>query len=261
MEELEKWALQFDRCPWRLRKKLANHRIMYARKQILPNKSCSHIFFRCHNRQHFLEKKEVKEFLIHLWAKYKRKYHIKIYDFIIMDNHCHLLVRAENTADLGHFMRNVNSQLARLINKVYSRDSQAIRERYKSPVVTSNRYFIGLMQYIWMNRYKVNGLDPKVDRYCSASWRLYPHIAAGFATKRCDVHLLSKLLDDYPDHLFSGNSIQNLKRVIRDLLTYAMANLRDFESKIFENSHTIGDRYAVAYRGEYLSSFARLRAP
>ena len=37
-------------------------------------------------------------------------------------------------------MRTVNSQLARFINKFFDRDSQAIRERFKSPEITSDDY-------------------------------------------------------------------------------------------------------------------------
>ena len=85
----------------------------------------------------FFKDEAVKTFLLFLWAKYKNQYGVKIFDFIIMDNHAHLLIKAESVEGLGHFMRNVNSQLARFINKVYNRDSQAIRERYKSPVITT----------------------------------------------------------------------------------------------------------------------------
>ncbi len=64
---------------------------MYARRYIIMNKSFSHVFFRYHNRQFFFDKAVVKNFLLQLWAKYKKKYGVKIIDFIIMDNHAHLL--------------------------------------------------------------------------------------------------------------------------------------------------------------------------
>ena len=147
---------------------------MYPRRMILHANSFSHVFFRCHNRQMFLKNDEMKQFLLLLWAKYCKRYHIKLYDFIILDNHAHFLVQARSAEDLGNFMRTVNSQLATMINKVFDRDSQAIKERYKSPLITNNSYLIKVMQYIWLNRYKVNKSRPDKDPYCSASWRLDP---------------------------------------------------------------------------------------
>ncbi|MBP6218389.1 MAG: transposase [Oligoflexales bacterium] len=106
-----------------------------------------------------------------LWAKYKNRYSIKIFDFIIMDNHIHMLVQTTRAEHLGHFMRTVNSQLARHINKFFDRDSQAIREIYKSPMITNVRYVQNVQQYIWLNRYKVNKTRPDQDPFCSVSWR------------------------------------------------------------------------------------------
>ena len=128
-------------------------------------------------------------------------------------------------------------------------------------MVTSDRYFIGLMQYIWMNRYKVTGQKPNFDRYCSACWRLFPHVIKSFITKKSSGSILSKFLDDYPEHLFAKNKTKLLRRSITNLVNQAIENLAPLDQGIFENSHTIGDKITVAYRGEYLSAFARERVP
>ena len=150
---------------------------MYPRRQILPNNSYSHVFFRCHNRNFFLKERHVKDYLLALWAKYKSRYSVQIFEFIIMDNHAHLLVKAKSTENLSHFMRTVNSLLARYINKTFGRDSQAIRERFKSPLICSSHYARNVMQYIWLNRRKIaSSSNPLKDPYCSASWRVQPGI-------------------------------------------------------------------------------------
>ena len=46
-----------------------------------------------------------------------------------MNNHIHLLVESPNTEALGNFMC------------TFKKDSQAIRERYKSPLLTDAKYF------------------------------------------------------------------------------------------------------------------------
>ena len=231
---------------------------MYARRNILQNRSYSHVFFRCHNRQHFLKNTAVKNFLIQLWAKYKDKYGVQILEFIIMDNHAHLLVYVESVEYLGHFMRTVNSQLARFINKMEQRDSQAIRERYKSPLITNERYLLQTMQYIWLNRFKVDGKSPAMDPYCSVTWRLglpvIPHISQDKEVQE----LLAKLLDHYSDLSIQKSGF---RKFVRDLLNEALSKAHVLLDSLFENAHTIGDEFDVKVRGEILSAFARDYVP
>ena len=89
---------------------------MIPRSQIIENETYAHVIFRCHNRDFLLKPKEIKTALLNLWAKYKDKYEIKILDFIIMDNHAHLIVFVPDADHLANFMRTVNSQLARIVN-------------------------------------------------------------------------------------------------------------------------------------------------
>lgn len=230
---------------------------MYARKQILPNNSYSHVFFRCHNRQFLLKDDHVKDYLLLQWSKYKKRYQIEIYEFIIMDNHAHLLVRAKSTEALGHFMRTVNSLLARYINRSLARDSQAIRERYKSPLVTSMRYCHKLMQYIWLNRHKTNPQhNPMRDRYCSASWRTNPAILNSFQMKNEDIEIIRSLLD-MDEHIYP----EKIGRFVRDLLNAALGNASSGIFKDMIHGHTIGDTNAVSFRSELLNSFRRQKNP
>jgi len=227
---------------------------MYARRNILRNKSYSHVFFRCHNREFFLKNEQVRDYLLFLWAKYKQKYKVNLYEFNIMDNHAHMLVYVENVEYLGHFMRTVNSQLARYINLLENRDSQAIRERYKSPLITSERYMLQTMQYIWLNRYMVDHQNPDSDPYCSVAWRLGLPVIQHITKDEEKQKLLASLLDQYPE--FDSDE-KSFRRFVRDLLNAALSKAETFLDSVFENIHTIGDEIDVIFRGELLSAFHR----
>ena len=231
---------------------------MNARRYILKNHSYAHVFFRCHNKQFFLANEQVKNHLIFLWSKYKKRYKVKIYEFIIMDNHAHLLVCAESVEYLGHFMRTVNSQLARFINKLEKRDSQAIRERYKSPLITNESYLKKTMQYIWLNRFQVNKKNPSTDPYCSVSWRLDASVQKLVCYDEKSEALIANLLDPYPQFLMKPSLF---RRFIRDLLNNGLSLAAQFLDAVFENSHTIGDETEVIFRGELLSAFQREYVP
>ncbi|MBP6217629.1 MAG: transposase [Oligoflexales bacterium] len=233
---------------------------MYPRRLIISNNSYAHVISRCHNKEMLLAPHKIKVHLLLLWAKYKSRYGIKIFDFIIMDNHFHMLVQAKSSEHLGHFMRTVNSQLARHINSFFSRDSQAIRERYKSPMITNARYVQNVQQYIWLNRYKVNKTHPDQDPFCSASWRLaLTKVLTHFELSEKKVSVLSGLLNPYKQ-IPGCESIQE-KRYVRDFLNAALSKLLELTREIFENSHTIGDRADIIFRREFLSAFRKTYIP
>ena len=229
---------------------------MYPRRQILHNRSLTHVFFRCHNRQFLLKPDKIKNHLINLWARYKKKYDVRIFDFIIMDNHAHMLLRCESPELLGDFMRTVNSQLARFINEYFERDSQAIRERYKSPLISCERYALKVMDYIWLNRFHVNKQKPDVDPYCSASWRINKQVIEKF-TEGDDKKkaLLQRLLDPYTAMGIKPRA--NIAKWVRDKLNAALSATTPLKSNVFCHSHTIGDEEAVGFRRELLAAFRR----
>jgi REP element-mobilizing transposase RayT len=236
---------------------IANY--MYPRRIIIPSKSCVHVFFRCHDRNFFLEREEVKEFLITLMAKNKDKYGIKIFDFAIMDNHVHLFIWAPDAIALGNFMRTVESQLARYINKIYNRDSQAIRDRYKSRVVTGSYDHYTIIQYIYLNRYKVDRTMPDRDKYCSAHWRKfnpYQIIENPKNEEEIENNLKAKLLDDYLDVVVAARS--KTHEFMDSLIADAILKLNEilFSDK-FNDPYTIGDEPERAFRKEYINSFKR----
>ncbi len=233
---------------------------MYPRRLIIPNNSYAHVISRCHNKAMLLAPKEIKVALLLLWAKYKNKYDIKIFDFIIMDNHIHMLVQAKSSEHLGHFMRTVNSQLARHINNFFDRDSQAIRERYKSPMITNVRYIQNVQQYIWLNRYKVNKTRPDQDPFCSVSWRLaFSEVSTHFGRSEKEARLLSNLLNPYKQ--IPGYEEVQEKKYVRDLLNAALSKIFEFGRQIFENHHTIGDKTDTDFRRNLLLAFRKTYIP
>ena len=115
------------------------------------------------------------------------------------------------------------------------------------------------MQYIWLNRFKVSKQRPETDVYCSASWRINPEIINKIESHEKKLELLSKLLDSYESLPFpTGTSI---KRFVIDLLNAAISQFHELSSEIYENSHTIGDKIDVIFRGELLSAFRREFVP
>jgi REP element-mobilizing transposase RayT len=232
---------------------------MIPRRSIIRGKNYVHAVFRCHNRDMLLASDSIKRQLILLWAKYRAKYGIKIIEFILMDNHAHLIIYTPDSESLSNFMRTCNSQLARMINAEYGRDSQAIKERFKSPVIYGKKYFFRVIKYIWMNRVKIdqkhNALN---DRYNSVSWRLNgsaPH----FGFNKSDQSLIDHMLADYTTlDLPLPNDIPHL---LRGLYQSALNEIKVILTYNFDTGHTIAEQATMDYRTELISAFGRVTGP
>src|SRR5690606_15369632 len=121
-------------------------------------------------------------------------------------------------------------------------------------------YLVQCMQYVWLNRFKVGGLRPDRDAFCSASWRLHgKSIIHSLVSSDKDRALFERLLNRYPEVLRTKES--GVRKFVRDRLTAAMSKLAKYDNKIFTNGHTIGDPDTVKKRQEFFTAFRRDHVP
>lgn len=229
---------------------------MKPRRDIVPDNSTVHVYFRCNNKQRLLGPNQLKRNLLKLMAYYKPKYGVKIFDFCLMDNHVHLYMWTPNSDTLGNFMRTVLSQEAFVVNVYFDRDSQVFRSRYRSPVVTTQKYGVDLIKYIYGNRVKTGGVAPQHDPFCSAYWRLVKPYKVIENPKDEEEEMnnhLAMLIDDYvdPDILEFSKDKSFLGRMIDAAIRDAKM-LEDED--LFRSSHTIGSLEAIMERTRILNS-------
>jgi REP element-mobilizing transposase RayT len=232
---------------------------MVSRRTIVKGPQYVHVISRCHDRNFFFMPTLIKIKVLFLFAKYARKYGIKVFEFIIMDNHFHFLLWTPDADALSNFMRTVNSQIATSINKHFGRDSQALRERFKSPVVIGPRYFAKVMQYIWLNRKEVDRKNnPKQDIFNSISWRLN-----GQAPVLSDDPEVQELFDNMlrPYDPKELEFPKNILKFIRGLFNEGIKALEEIMQPFLENYHTIADRAAFDHRQELMNAHRRQQAP
>ena len=90
-----------------------------------------------------------KEFL-DLLAQSVNIYNIKIYSYVLMNNHFHLLVETP-LGNLGEFMRHFNIIYTSYFNRKHRRSGHLYQGRYKSILVDKNEYLSVLSRYIHLN--------------------------------------------------------------------------------------------------------------
>ena len=136
----------------------------------LPNIP-QHIVQRGNNRQaiffHEDDYRVYLEYLREALAKNKGK----LYAFVLMTNHVHLLVSGETSAGVSGLMQSVGRRYVRYVNATYRRSGTLFEGRFKSSLVDSECYLLTCMRYIELNPVRAGMVgDPGDYR-----WSSYPH--------------------------------------------------------------------------------------
>lgn len=164
-----------------------------------------HVIQRGNNRQPiFLASKDYEVFLECL-REAKRKCRARLYAYVLMTNHVHLLVEPEHKGDLGRFMQSVGRRYVRYINDTYERTGTLWEGRFKSAVVSRDEYLIACSRYIELNPVRAGMVGHPRD-YRWSSYR-------GRALGQPD-----PLLDEDPWYVSLGNSTTDRARVYADWL-------------------------------------------
>lgn len=131
------------------------------RQTIIYDGCLAHVIWRCVNRSHFLKPPEVKSYIRKVWAENKREFEVKIFEYIIMDNHVHLLVHIGNAVGFSKFMQVCNSKIAKFINRHFDKRDGVIADRFLSPVIENDEYALRCIEYIWANSFRAGILPAK----------------------------------------------------------------------------------------------------
>lgn len=131
-----------------------------------------HLMCRGNNKQFiFSENNDYLKYL-ELLEKYKNKYNIIIYNFVLMINHIHLLITCNLGKELSAFMKCLNLSYSTYYRKKSDRIGYFYQGRFKSIIVDSGKYLIECARYIEYNPVKVN-ICSSPEEYIWSSARYY----------------------------------------------------------------------------------------
>lgn len=102
------------------------------------------------------------------WAK--KKYPCKIFSFVFMTNHIHLLLEpVGDGGNMANFMKYVSQRHGQYINKHYKRSGTLWEGRFKSSPVSVDRYLLACSRYIEMNSVRA-AIVEKPEDYAFSSY-------------------------------------------------------------------------------------------
>jgi putative transposase len=123
---------------------------------------------RGNNRQPIFLAPKDYEVCLECLREAKRKYRVRLYAYVLMTNHFHLLAEPERDGALGAFMQSVGRRYVRYFNDTYRRTGTLWEGRFKSAVVSRDDYLIRCSRYIELNPLRAGMVNhPREYRWSS----------------------------------------------------------------------------------------------
>jgi len=170
-----------------------------------------HVTQRGNNRQPIFLAPNDYEVFLECLREAKRKCRARLYAYVLMTNHVHLLVEPEQEGGLGRFMQSVGRRYVRYINDAHARTGTLWEGRFKSAVVSRDEYLIMCSRYIELNPVRAGMVRHPQDY----RWSSYHRRALG----RPD-----ELLDEDPWYVSLGKTTQDRVRVYASWLEASISD-------------------------------------
>jgi len=141
-------------------------------KRILSDNAIYHIINRGHNKKILF--KQTEDFLTFkdIIATYIKRYNFKLYNYCLMINHFHLLLRINKGEDLPKIMKGICQTYANAYKRKYALIGYLFQNRYKSILIEKDRYLSECARYIERNPIKANVVKD-LSAYSHSSYNYY----------------------------------------------------------------------------------------
>ena len=142
-----------------------------ARKTSLSN--IYHVMLRGVNRQNIFEEDEDRLYFMNILGRCKKVSGFRLYAFVLMSNHVHLLIEPAGET-LETVFRRIGTRYAGWYNQKYQRAGHLFQDRFRSENVETGLYFMAVLRYIIQNPMKA-GIESRPGSYRWSSFLAYEH--------------------------------------------------------------------------------------
>jgi putative transposase len=129
---------------------------MPRRKRILLAGMPYHLVQRGHNRSHCFYDDADKACYLSILETYLTAFNIQLHAFVLMNNHIHLLLTANQHGAISKLMQNLGRDYVHYFNKRYQRVGTLWDGRFKDSLVDTDQYFLTCQRYIELNPVRAN---------------------------------------------------------------------------------------------------------
>ena len=143
--------------------------------RIAPDEHIYHILTRGNNRQDvFKDEKDYKRY-IEILQRYKEKYKFKLYHYVLMRNHVHLIIETtQKSGKLSDIMKGINLSYAQYYKNIYRHIGHFWQDRYKSIIISRDDYLLACASYVELNPVRAKVVEDPKD-YKWSSYKAYAY--------------------------------------------------------------------------------------
>lgn len=149
----------------------------YARRHQLSGSLVYHIYNRGNFRLAIFNREDDYRHFINLLKNYKKEFNYKIYHWVIMPNHYHLVLEIEQPENISRLMAGLARAYTHYYHREYLTAGFLWQGRFKLQPVQKEKYLIACGRYIERNPIKANIAVNAAD---------YPYGSAAFYCKAKD---------------------------------------------------------------------------
>ncbi len=162
--------------------------------RIAPEEHIYHVLTRGNNRKDvFKEEKDYKRY-IEILQRYKEKFRFKLYHYVLMRNHIHLVLEpGGKSGKLSEIMKGINLSYVQYYKNNYRHIGHFWQDRYKSIIISKDDYLLACGSYVELNPVRARIVEDPKDY----KWSSYNAYAYGKKDLIADEHPIYRELSKY----------------------------------------------------------------
>jgi putative transposase len=145
---------------------------MARRKRVFMQGLTLHVTQRGNNRCATFRTEGDYELFLWLLVFAMRRYKFRVHAYALMSNHFHLMVTPESPSALSRGMQSLGRRYVRYFNDRYNRTGTLWEGRFRTAIITDERYWLTCMRYVEMNPVRA-GLAGSAESYPWCSYRAH----------------------------------------------------------------------------------------
>lgn len=207
--------------------------------RIAPKEFVYHVLTRGNNKQAIF--KDENDYLkyIEILKKYKEKYLFKLYHYVLMTNHVHLVIEpSQEGGELYQIMKGINLSYAQHFKNKYKYTGHFWQDRFKSIIVSKDEYLLTCGSYVELNPVRARMVkEPKEYR-----WSSYGANAYGKKNDLVDGHVIYGTL-------FSDKNIRKeYRKFVQDMLRKKEAMRGEMDRRMIYGGGEFLDRVQKKFK-------------
>ena len=143
-----------------------------------------HVMARGNEKRKIFHDEDDFGYYLKLLKNNKDEYNLKIYHYILMINHVHLILKSLTGKLLSEAMKRLNVSYTWYYRKKYAGIGHFFQDRFKSFLIQNGKYLLECGRYVETNAVSA-GIVEKPEQYKWSSYRVY---AYGEASKLVDIN-------------------------------------------------------------------------